>query len=517
VAGIVISKALQRKLPEDERVDIEEFLWSKSGGKCHLCERNLNRASDEIEADHDQPEAEGGSTSRENLLLAHRDCNRFKRNNPTVDVRPYLKFSAFVRDHGGMVRYDECVAHFDLAPKPTKITEKSHEETVDFEFPDGSRRKCRLHRESNRSGDFTFAFVDAPAGAIFNDDDCQPRNIKLGHLWSIYVDLQKNPLHEPPGCRLIDAADGFQKLCMFDGQHKTVASWMRGYKRIVVKVYLTLDRDQTIHLVNSVQAKIKKLPLSPFELSAKLAEEWREQLERYEEEVGSENASEHGFIRWLAPTERTRGRGALQEAILQDFLTNDDLLLLSFVHRAGAPATDDSIIKEATFKNKVLKVLVHLTPLDSKGQEGTKIRRREMDSITRVLNLLTEAAFQPEPGAQELSEKRKERRRRLVYQSSLVYVAELLKRLVAHTLYVDPDDAFISKPISKGDWEKISSGIQRLVDHPIWSADFEISDKTRAVKTALLQNQPALRPMEAVGLKPGYLVGADKVAADWHK
>ena len=45
-----------------ERVAIDQALWDKSGGRCHLCEEPLNRAADDIQADHDFPESEGGAT-----------------------------------------------------------------------------------------------------------------------------------------------------------------------------------------------------------------------------------------------------------------------------------------------------------------------------------------------------------------------------------------------------------------------------------------------------------------------
>src|SRR5262245_52924289 len=103
--GIRISRNLKDKVPAAQREKLDEFLWTKSGGKCFLCESPLNRASDLIEADHDEPDSEGGLADRGNLNLAHSGCNRFKRNNPSVNVRPYLKFEAFVRSQDRPIDY----------------------------------------------------------------------------------------------------------------------------------------------------------------------------------------------------------------------------------------------------------------------------------------------------------------------------------------------------------------------------------------------------------------------------
>ena len=69
---------------------------------------------------------------------------------------------------------------------------------------------------------------------------------------------------------------------MFDGQHKTVANWLMGRDTVVAKIYLNLEEVQAIELVNSIQAKIKKLPLSAFELAAKMSDEWQTHWQRYE-------------------------------------------------------------------------------------------------------------------------------------------------------------------------------------------------------------------------------------------
>jgi hypothetical protein len=38
MAGIKISRRIKESLPAEEREGVEQFLWDKSGGLCHLCE-----------------------------------------------------------------------------------------------------------------------------------------------------------------------------------------------------------------------------------------------------------------------------------------------------------------------------------------------------------------------------------------------------------------------------------------------------------------------------------------------
>jgi hypothetical protein len=517
MAGITISKALRNKLPEDQREGLEEFLWAKSGGNCSLCEEPLNLAADIIEPDHEVPEAEGGANDRANLKLAHIACNRAKKNSPSIDVRPYLKLKAFARKKSNVIRFNDCAANFDIPLGPTEVEEKSPSE-VKFHFPDGSLRDATVFEDSwPKSKTWRYVYVDVPPSAIHNDFEGQPRTIKLAQAWAIFADLQKNPLHEPPSCRITLGKDNKTELAMFDGQHKTVAAIMRGAQRITVKVYLNMSKDEAVHLVNSIQSKIKKLPLSPFEMSAKMADEWAAKLAEYEEIVGSEDASEAGFIEWLTPGDRTRAKAAFQSALVQDLLSSPELVMVKFVRRAGQPETELSMITENAFREKLLKRMLQTKPLAPKGDDGQTLRNREKENILQALNMLNEIVFEPQGAGVPLTLDETTRRRRMVYQSSLAYIAVLIRSIYRHELALDQDNALLEKQPTEAQTQKIREAIGRLADHPVWVTDFEDSPKMVAVRDALSKNQDAKTAFEAVGLKLGYLVGADELAADWFK
>lgn len=516
MAGIKISKALRNKFPEDQRKDLEQSLWEQSGGICFLCEEPLNQASDDIQVDHDEAEIEGGETAIENLNLVHRSCNAAKRNSPTVDIKPYLKLTAFIKKHDGPVRYGECAKHFGIKPKESVISYPVAGK-VKLELPDGSIVESTVHKTTNGEGTFDYCYVEVPREALFNDDDCQPRNIKLLQAWAIFVDLQKNPLHEPPGCRLLPHG-GKWRIAMFDGQHKTVASWMAGQTKIVVKLYLNITLPQTIRLVNSVQAKIKKLPLSPFEIAAKLADEWQNQLSEYEDDVGAENMSEQGFIDWLKPNDRRRGKQAFEEAQLQTILGREELSLLRFVkHGGNAAVDDDALIPEAAFKSKLLKELVHTKPLSSKGDEGQAQRSREIENIVKLLNYFASKVFEPNGEGVALNEVQLESRRRMSYQAALKFVGEMLPKVVGNICIREADSVFLDVKFSNEQWKAITDAIDRMVGHPVWSKDFKIGTKARAVEEALLKNQGAKEALAATGLTFGYIAGGDQLAVDWYK
>ena len=486
---------------DKDRDKLEAALWAKTGGVCFLCEDKINRAADDYEADHDEPEADGGETTVANLHLAHVACNRMKRASNSRHIRPFIKFSRYLSKAATRIKYDGTLEFFSIVPAPTEVTLAT--DTAEFKFPDGSERSVGIMRESNEAGDFAYVYVDVPRTAIYNDEDCQPRVIKREQVGAIFGDLRRNPLHEPPSVRLSAAAEGLRELLMFDGQHKTVANWLMGRDRVVVKVYLDLSPEAAIELVNSIQAKIKKLPLSPFELASKLSEEWEDKLSIYELEVGEENASEAGFIQWVPADDRTRAKQAFRSALIQRLL-GDPLLRLS-QYAKGSEESTIVELPEALIRSKVLEKLVSTDPVALKGDELSKFRDSEAQNIIRLLNHFTDAAYEPQ-GDGQMSDVERERARRLSYQSSLAYVAGLMRDLWGHVAMKGNNAKFaLSDELTADQWKRITDGIDLLVAHPAWVSEFD-TDRMRTLKLALEKNQNIQKAFDGVALDLPYVV-----------
>lgn len=506
---IKISKTLTSKLPAEERADIKDFVRAKAGGVCFLCGEPINEAADSLVLDHDVPQSEDGPTSRENLNLVHQSCNAAKRNSPTIDIRPILKLSAFLRKSGPLLKYDGVIPHFGITPAPTAIS--SQGQHAKFDFPDGTSAIVPVHREKNRRREYSYVYVDLPRAALYNDPQCQPRNVKISHISAIYADLQINPLHEAPGCRTEPVDGPLHRIAMFDGQHKSIATWMMGRERIMSKIYLDLPASEAIELVNSVQAKIRKLPLSPFELAAKMADEWTNKLRDYEALVGSENASEAGFIDHLPPSERKRGLQAFQAAMIQDILDDQSL---QFTRYLSETAGGDGSIKENAFKTKVLEPLVYAKPLVETGDAQQTLREQERMNIVRLLNTWVQFAFEPDVPREDLSPQQLERIRRVKYQAALAHVTSVIRQLFSHILYISPPwDLLKGKPDDTA-WAKLEAGIKRIAEHPVWTAALDSSKKMRAIDDALSKNQGVQGAFDAVRLDAAYAAGLVTVTAD---
>ena len=378
-----------------EKNEVEKKLKEKSGNNCHLCGGTFNYASDDIEVDHDVPVDSGGDEKLSNLHLAHVECNRFKRAQGSRDVRQFLRFKRFYTEQGGAIDYAKALGFFSVVPKPSIIDEKKSD--VAFQFPDGSKRDVSIFKTVHDAKTFKFCFVEVPIGAIFNDEECQPRLIKLNHLFSIASDLSENPLHEAPTCRIDPITqDGECRILLFDGQHKALATWLRGEKTIALKIYLNLTRQQATTLVNSIQSKIKKLPLTPFELASKLSDEYSDRLGHYEASAGEDNVSEEGFVEWLPASDRKNAKKEIEAAILKEVADDPTFLFPKIVEMRGRKVSEPWKITETNFHNKFLKELAYTQPLPAsyfKGSAMQAARIKERENIITILNLLFDKVY----------------------------------------------------------------------------------------------------------------------------
>ena len=507
---IKISTKLRNAIADQnsiEREAVEDELITRSGGLCWLCDSALNIASDDIEVDHDIPVDSGGTEIIENLHLSHSECNRFKKAYASRDVRNLLRFKKFYNGIVGQVDYTSALPFFKIVPKPSKV--EILPSTAKFEFPDGSKHTVPLFSSVHGGEEYKYAFVPVPIEAVYNDDDCQPRLIKLNHAFSIANDIVHNPLHEAPTCRIEDAPGGMSRVLMFDGQHKAIASWLTGQKSVVFKVYTNITRERATTLVNSIQSKIKKLPLTPFELASKLSDEYSDKLSKYEEVVGDENLSEEGFVSWLPAASRATAKKEIEAAVLKEIGDDDSLLFTEVVEMRGRKVAHPWRVTETAFQNKLLKELAYTGPLPAMPFRGTAMqaaRLRERQTIIRCLNLIHEKVY---AGLDANSaEGERERARRFSYQAALKYVAVLVRKVALNRLVPTSDPlVFIERSPTDIEWAAITTAIERLVSHFVWTAEFESSEQMRAVQDAFSKNQNIEAALKDAGLTPAYCLG----------
>jgi hypothetical protein len=517
-AGIQISSSLKNKILDPNfKENIEDMLRQKSGGKCFLCGKEFNYATDLIHADHDIPESQNGATDYDNLNLSHEGCNKFKRDNPSLQAKKFLPFRNFLEANPFAKFEDVALNYFKIEFKPI-VTIIKGIDAVQLQFPNGTKsRDLTIYEELKPNGRiYKYVFAQVPIETIFNDA-VQPRAMKQAHVFKIFQDLHLNPLHEPSSVRLErDLIDGgSNKLLMFDGQHKTVAKMLvsEGASSLIdLKIYLNLSQADANALVNTIQAKIIKLGLTKSEFAAKMGDEFKNEFENYQEYCISNNKeiTEEGFINFSDKSKQAHNKKTLMQARINDIIKQEafDFRILNTVEGISKLKDKKSIIKEATFIGKLIDPLLYNKPLKTPiNNDESRILERE--NIKLILNLFYDHCLHYDESV--VTEDELIKIHRLKSQSALNLFIHLVKASYYHLL-MSPNDQEI---LTKKSLEDIKTELEKVVikfsEHPIWIQFERHSTIVETFYNNLQKNQSLVDVAETMKLKLAYLLGVEKL------
>lgn len=490
--------------------ELQKTFWLKTSGRCFLCDERLDQENDTIVLDHDIAENDNGKTEIDNLNPAHSECNSFKQDNPSIQVRPFLRLKRQIEKQNEGIQFDGVIKALQRSTKKVKILEEGGGIKLDTGT---GFSKYAIFSEKNKKGTFKFIYADIPISCLINDKKCQPRNINLTHLWSIFKDIQKNPLHEAPACRLDPNEESSAKsLLIFDGQHKAVAFLLDDRERICTKIYLDLDENSANYLVGSIQSKIKKLPLSPFEFSRKMKKEYQEKWDRYCEDA-RDPKSEKLFLQSIPANDRSRTKQAFTEAYCASIIDDEDLLLKKHINNKKNKDEGLFTISEQTFKKKVLHNLLRLSPLEFELNKLSEARENEKRNIIKLLNLFYAECLQPK-SATLITETEKQKVKILSYQGALSCVSLLLKTLVGHVFTAAPETVLLLSLKDSRKWNKVLDGIKNLGSHPFWGLPRDHTQKVANVHIALEKNQSVPDRFDGINIDLGYLA-TGKLRKNW--
>lgn len=510
-------KIISEIIDDNERTNIEQLLIQKAAGRCFLCSGTLDSQTQEIEADHDIPVAEGGETNLANLNLAHLECNRFKRANPSVQVKKFLPLKKFIESNNDANFELVSKEFFKIQSKGVTIS-KTANKKISISCGTLTINDIPVYEEvvPNRNKTIEYCFIQVPVHMIFNDD-VQPRPIKSNHIFNLFQDLHINPLHEPASARLDSVAyNQNNKLLMFDGQHKVVAKLLiettqSKYSNINIdlKLYLNLTKQEATHLVNSIQSKIIKLGLTKSEFARKMGSEFENEFLKYEQKCHNNSTSptEIGFIN-DAPAERRKRRkeALIQTRISQLIEPNDpseSTLKLFSLTKTKDP---DLVIKETTLFTKVIQKLLCTTPLGIDIDNDDTVRSNERNNIRLVLDIMFEELFDVSaiPNKKIINQ--------LKSQSSLILIVEYTKLFLANLYMIDKSKVFFHNDLGskQSNYRKF---LKKYREHPIW-AYWDNPSKPQSAErffNLLKQNQSLTEISEKIRLTVSYCAGFDQL------
>lgn len=521
---INISSKLKNEIVDThERSNIENLLVSKSAHKCFLCGQPINSVTEDIEADHDIPRSLGGETNLANLNLVHSSCNKFKKDNDTLKIRQFLPIRQFLITNPESNYEKICQNLLQIQHKTLSIEWTSQDFVI---LKNGTEQfgPFPVYHETIKLTNkiVSYIFLKIPLIYIFNDN-VQPRSIKSNHVFNLFQDLHYNPLHEPIGARLetpvqTGTTNVNSKLLMFDGQHKAVATALinavnNDYSKVCldVKLYLNFDRQDAVHLVNSIQSKIIKLGLTKSEFANKMGEEWKDAFERYEMYCQQNNlgVTEIGFVNEKGGLEKKRRLEALISARFQQIIIDNNTGKHIPIFELTKNKAGSLQIKETTFYNKILKQIVYTKPTETIIDSNDSERETERNNIRILLSILNDELFTVPQGVPD-----PKLYHNFTTQSSL----NLILYLCVNFIRFKYRNSKIETIFFRTDFEDICKSeletfVKKYREHPIWK--YYQNPSTAATKknevekfySYIKQNQSLISIADTLELNISYCMG----------
>ena len=514
---INISTKLKNEIVDTyERSNIEDLLVTKSAHKCFLCNQPINSVTEDIEADHDVPRSLGGNTDLANLNLVHSSCNKFKKDNDTLKIRQFLPIRQYLITNPDS-NYEKICQNLLKIQHRTISIEWTAQDFVTLK--DGTQQfgPFPVYQETIKLTNKVvfYIFLKIPLLYIFNDN-VQPRSIKSNHVFNLFQDLHFNPLHEPIGARLetpakLGTTNLQSKLLMFDGQHKAVATALinalnNDYSKVCVdvKLYLNFDRQDAVHLVNSIQSKIIKLGLTKSEFANKMGEEWKDAFERYEMFCQQNNldVTEVGFVNEKGGLEKKRRLEALISARFQQIINDNNTGKYIPIFELTKNKSSSLQIKETTFYNKILKQIVYTKPTDSIIDSNDSERETERNNIRILLLILNDELFTIPPGAPN-----PKIYQNFTTQSSLNLILHLCVNFIRFKYRnQNIETIFFRKDFETRCKDELELFVKKYREHPVWryyenpSSAVNKSNDVGKFYSYIKQNQSLITVAESLDL-----------------
>lgn len=482
--GFKVSKGMLAKLPEKERDEAASRLWVKSGGLCALCDQPLPTESDlldagEVEPDHHVAEhsGTGGVTALENLYLAHKSCNRRRRNLQFDLAHAVIKFATW-SDRIGRVTF-ENVAKAYLASPNRNVRFRRDGPIGWLDFGTGDVAVVISEDPATKTEYF---FAEIPVEFVQNDAGVQPRVVEHDHVAALAQDFVEHPVHEPSNCRLVHVNGDVYSLLQFDGQHKTTAQIILGRETVPMKVYVSPSIPMIQDLVISIQQRIKKRPLSTSDTLLKISDVVAQRLASYVPGPGKVR-SEQDYV----ASQPLELQGKVKQEWLQELerlaFFDDQNKLRRYVSQRRTtefPTTDSVVIA------KLVRPFIYQGLLNE-DMDNINGRDHERKAILIILNTITERMLE-EGWVTNASKLLRRRAQNFLYQGSIGWwVPRVLMPAIQFRLEITKENAkkpFV-RPLTPEQEDKLRGLIEQLCSWEIWSLD----DTHPAVK-AMKSNVP---------------------------
>jgi len=483
------------EFPTEDREAIWQELVAKSGGVCQLCEDPIDVDSDDIIIEHKDNK---GKPEISNLYIAHRSCNSLKRDLPYGEAKLMIKFKKFCESRGYNISFDDILDKYvGEKRKSIKIILANSQATIIF----SNENRVEANVLVDPATQTKYFFAEVPIEYIHNDTKVQPRRINWSHAWTMALDFQKHPVHEPSSCRVQLDDNQVGKLLQFDGQHKTTAQILLGRKSIQTKIYIDPDVTMVKDLIITIQNVIKKMSLAPAIYLEKMDSV---QIEKFQ---ASGATSEQAFVETYLLRDRPNAKKGIFSSVYKNILSNSNNRFAKYMQPEGSRGGKYPLSMNLTL-NRILKFLVCQDLETVQIGSPQDFRVNECENVVFILNVLADELLEEGkwPLYTQLQESSTDymKAKRFFRSGAVRYWNDILRRAIIQRLNllekVD-QSRLLLRPLTDDKRDLIRDVVVRLANHPIWT------DNDGTIDGKLNENNPQTsETLFTAGSSKGYKI-----------
>jgi hypothetical protein len=478
--------------------DVEkQQVLDRQGLRCFIDNHPVADAAD-LEYDHIQPYAEGGTSTVANIAAVCKKHNREKGALSLSEYRDRLDLRTFFEGAPKRRLDDLFEARLAAGKFGQPVSAEVEGNTVKLYFEGASPETLPLYKRPSTAERYFYALM--PVEHLRNDVDLQPRSLEPERLWELYRHLRTHTQLAPSVGRLVG-----EEVLLFDGQHKAAAQVWAGRKRVECKIYLDPDVRRLKETNLTAHDKLRQMPFYTSTLLEKYADLAHEDWEAFLETQGPKTeAAFVAFMRDRTGLTKAAAVKRVRSVIYRDILEDPDNSLREYVaeeNRARANPITMSRLERTFFAEFIAP-----PPLDDEFETDAWHRDEEKQNLVFLFNVVVEKALdgQWNPEAGDAAHKKAAR---LFSAGALRAWVPFLHDAIAPALRLFQSEErrkVFYRTLEESDREVIRGLVERLLSHKVWQDpdpglnDLRYDDAERA-KTMLAQ----------AGLTPNWILGND--------
>jgi hypothetical protein len=482
-------------LKDTELRALKQRLFERQSRKCFICDEVLDLVvhADQMDVDHVEPLAEGGSDTENNLALVHSQCNKQKSASDLRVARRMAEFERLqeqARQQGSRgANLGHILARYGGGSALTRM--KIDAETISFAFPaaqDISLKAVPIYKDQLSGMEYCFALV--PMEHLHHDDRINPRGIG-GNIRGLIEEFMKHrpQLHVGLAWWAPDA-EGQGPIKLFDGQHKAAAQILLGVRKLPVRIFLKPDTNLLLQTNTNAGDKLRQVAFDTAVIRHLGSTLYAERIHQYQKMKGLADDNYDFSEKDLVTFFRGEHREVLRYVVdsVRDSVTyNKDNKLVEFIEWSGKGS--EKPLSYATIERTFFAEFLHKkaleTPIGEGLEAGTNARQLEKDQLVRLMNLFARiillGSWDPEVGGRQLEAKVQRGEsipeahlrawrisREEIFGNVMQWVRVVVEQYYAWTGRYVEKDKLLQYKMSDDMWARIEAFVQNLCALPCW-------------------------------------------------